>query len=248
MSLEIKMMKRYVDDINMAMAPAQAGLRYQDGTLHIEENLITHDIGIEEDLRTMLLFQIIGNDIHPSIQLEIDYPTKHADSRMPILDLKVWVEKTGKGSKIIHEHYAKDVSSKMVINANSALPMNVKRTVLTQEALRVLLNCSRDLPWENKREHLNQISLRMQFSGYTKEFRYHVMASAIKAYNNLLQKEIKGERPLYRNRDWNTVNRRKQKELKKKEWYKEGGYDSVIFIQATHRSALRKRYEQIIKN
>ena len=50
---------------------------------------------------------------------------------MPILDLKVLVEKIEERSKIMHEHYTKDFSS-MVISAKSALPMNTKRTVLTQ--------------------------------------------------------------------------------------------------------------------
>ena len=31
------------------------------------------------------------NDIHLSVQLEVDCPSKHDDNRMPILDLNVWV-------------------------------------------------------------------------------------------------------------------------------------------------------------
>ena len=244
----LEMMKRYVDDINMAMPPIKPGTRYQDGAIHHREDLVDHDTGIKEDLRTMLLFKEIGNDIHPSVQLEVDCPSKHDDNRMPILDLKVWVEKIEERSKIMHEHYTKDVSSKMVINAKSALPMSTKRTVLTQEALRVLLNCSRDLPWENKQKHLNQLSLRMQFSGYTKEFRFQVMSSAVKAHNTLMQKELNGDRPLYRSRDWNKFERRQQKEQKKKDWYKEGDYDSVMFIPATPGSALKKSYDQIVRD
>ena len=40
----------------------------------------------------MTLIKQIGNDIHPSIQLEVDYPSKHQDSKLPILDLRVWKE------------------------------------------------------------------------------------------------------------------------------------------------------------
>ena len=80
---------------------------------------------------------------------------------MPLLDLKTWVEKDGNRSQIMHEHYAKDVSSKMVINAKSALPMSSKHTFLVQEGLCILLNCSRDLQWKNKAKHLDNLSLRM---------------------------------------------------------------------------------------
>ena len=48
----------------------------------------------------------------------------------------------------MHEYYMKDVTSKTVLNASSAVPYSIKRTVLKQEALRILLNCSRELPLE----------------------------------------------------------------------------------------------------
>ena len=67
-----------------------------------------------------------------SIQIAVDYPSRHEDNLMPILDLKVF--------------YAKEVSSKMMLSSRSALPMKVKRTVLTQEVLRVLLNCNPKMP------------------------------------------------------------------------------------------------------
>ena len=40
------------------------------------------------DERTMELIRQVGDDIHPSIKLEIDYPSKHPDKKLPILDLK----------------------------------------------------------------------------------------------------------------------------------------------------------------
>ena len=48
---------------------------------------------LEPDKGCILLFQSIGNGIHPSIRLEVDYPSRHEDGNLPILDLKVWIEK-----------------------------------------------------------------------------------------------------------------------------------------------------------
>ena len=93
----------------------------------------------------------------------------------------------------MHKHYAKNVLSKLVINTNSALPMNTKRTVLAQEGLPILLNCSRELPWESKAKHLNSLSLRTKTQKYKKQFRNCV-------------------RPLYRNREWNEIERREMKD------------------------------------
>ena len=58
---------------------------------------------------------------------------------------------------VLDEFYSKDVASKCVINARSALPWSCKRTVLTQEILRIFLNCSRELPWETVVSHVNHM-------------------------------------------------------------------------------------------
>ena len=73
------------------------------------------------------------------------------------------------------------------------------------------------------------------------------MSSAVKAHNTLMQKEL-SDHPLYRSRDWKKFERRKQKEQKKKDSYKEGEYDSVMFIPATPGSALKKSYNQIVRD
>ena len=52
-------------------------------------------------------------------------------------------------------------------------------SVLTQEVLRVLRNCSKLLPWERRVENVNEMVLRMQCSGYSEKFRYEVVNSAL---------------------------------------------------------------------
>ena len=52
-----------------------------------------------------------------------------------------------------------------IINARSALNWSTKRTVLTQEVLRVLMNNNKLLPWERVVENVNEMVLRMQYWG-----------------------------------------------------------------------------------
>ena len=106
----------------------------------------------------MKLLQTIGNSIHSSIQLEIDYPSRYEDKKMPTLDLKLWVAEVDGTTKIFHEHYTKPMATKAVLDSRSAMAWNAKRTILTQEALRIMLNCSRDLPWKIFAEHLTHYS------------------------------------------------------------------------------------------
>merc|ERR1711951_336870 len=105
-----------------------------------------------------------ADKIHESIQVTVDYPSKHRDDKIPILDLKVWLEKMKERFLVMHEFYHKEVASRAVINARSAMPQKTIRTVLTQEVLRILRNCSRHLPWEQVCKHVEEYCARMQFS------------------------------------------------------------------------------------
>ena len=135
----------------------------------------------------------------------MDYPSKHQDGKLPILDLKVWMEtkekeiegRYEKASVIMYEFHSKSMASKAVINARSAINRNTKRTVLTQEVLRVLLNCSRLLPWERVVENVNEMVLGMLYSSYNKKFRYEVVNLALKAYTEQERKLIKKENNRY---------------------------------------------------
>ena len=78
-------------------------------------------------------------------------------------------------SVIMYEFYSKEMASKAVINARSALSWSTKRTVLTQEVLRVLLNCSKLLPWERRVKNVNEMVLRMQYLRYSEKFSCEVV-------------------------------------------------------------------------
>merc|ERR1711860_15486 len=155
----------------------------------------------------MEMFKNIADSIDKSIKLEIDYPSKHEDGKMPLLDIKVWMEesnsKTDKQNKkkessqeqnitkkaIRYEHYRKSMASRMTVHARSAIPENQKRNIITQEVIRILKNCSRELSWEIKVKHLEQLSLRLQYSGYYMKFRREVIDSGVKAYRKMIEND-----------------------------------------------------------
>ena len=138
-----------------------------------------------------------------------------------VLYLKVWIEDREevegqlKGKIALHEFYSKEVASKSVVNARSALSWNSKRTILTQEVLRILLNCSTELPWEVVVGHVNHMMMRLQFSGYNAKFRMEVVNSALKAYDNIRRLDACGEKPMSRPRQWRRVDRAQEKRKKR---------------------------------
>ena len=97
------------------------------------------------------------------------------------------------------------------------MPWKDKRTILTQEILRVLKNCSRRLPWEEVCTHVETYCSRMQFSGYDKRFRTQVVQSALSAYDKMLEKDP------YRSRYTDREIGRGLKELSVEEQRKENG-------------------------
>ena len=215
------------------------------------------DQGVEPlDKRNMDFVQEVANEVLSSIQVTTEYPSKNVNRKMPILDLNVWMETqfdqvTHEVSvNILHEYYSKEVSSKAVIDARSAVPWKMKRTVLTQEVIRILRNCSRRLPWSEVCKHVEGFSMRMQFSGYTEMFRAQVVKSALCAYDKMVEKDERGEEPLYRPREWRRVERAEERRKKKGDWFKGSGKkknESVIFVPSTPRGELRRRFLESIK-
>ena len=240
---EIALYRRYVDDITIVA---------RDRTDRAIENEIV--VGPDQEKRNdengMKKLHAIGNGIHPCIQIEAEYPSKCREAKMPILDVKVWLEKQQHSDayRVLYEFYMKEITTKMVLHARSANPWREKRNILTQEVIRILKNCSLNLPWERKKKHIEDFCLRMQFSGYDKKFRAEVVKSGIQAYNTMRINDEKKITPLHRPRKWRQQEREKEKRAKKENWYKKGGYESVVFIPATPNGELKKRMTEKIKN
>ena len=248
--LNVFLYKRYVDDINACVEVVKPGMRWIGGKLIYNQQIVEDDRQIEDDIRTFNVIKQIGDGIHTSIKLEVDIPSNHDDRKIPILDLKVWIEEIqnengSKIKKIMHEFYMKEMSSKFVIDADNAMPWKNKITILTQQCLRILLNCSPELDENIKNDHISYFTKRMQASGYNKEHRYNVVKSAFNAYEKIKRDAENGIRPMYRKKEWSYVERRREKVKRRQNWY--GDYDAVMFIPATPRSELKRKYDEEIK-
>ena len=224
------------------------GCCIQDGRIVINAEKAEEDKQREPDEVTMELLLEVGNSIHKSIQLTTDFPTKNRDKKLPILDLKVWTKKNEHQMiMILYEHYRKDVATVSTIHARSATAMRQKKTIMTQELLRIMKNCSRRLDENVRNGHINEYMKRMQYSGHTKTTRYDVYLSAKKAYEHQVRNDQTGEEPLYRPKTWRKTERKKEKREKKHNWYKANGTESVIFVPCTPDERLKKAFEEQIR-
>ena len=70
-----------------------------DGLQYLVEGEEEKLVRTEEDETTcskeengITLFKQMGDSIYESIKLEANYPEKHKDRKLPLLDIKMWVE------------------------------------------------------------------------------------------------------------------------------------------------------------
>ena len=109
------------------------------------------------------------------------------------------------------------------------MAMSIKRTSLTQYGLRILRNTSLELSWDLKAEMLSEFSERMRDSGYSEKFRYETIQSILTGWDKMVEEQKRGGRPINRPRNYEEKKRREEKWRKKANWFKTGGYTTVLF-------------------
>ena len=128
--------------------------------------------------------------------------------------------------------------------ASSALPWSMKRTVHTQEVVRILSHCHSDLPWEEKAGYLTDFSARMLKSGYPGVYREQVIKSGLQAYRKIVERADSGVRPIHRTDNLDRVAREQARTWKRVSWYRRGGYTTTLFVPPTPGSGLKNLLQQ----
>ena len=176
--------KRYVDDENLALDVA-----FND------DDETTYEEVVET---TSYLLQSIANQIYPDMfTVTVDNCNNHEDGKLPILDLKVWLDEE---QNLRHEFYSKPVSYKGVVWASSGLPDSMKKQILINEGLRRVVNCSPELSWSHKAKFLDQMCLYMMQGGHKYHKRVNIIDAVIDKYYKLLHDHNNGI-PMYRSRE-----------------------------------------------
>ena len=161
----------------------------------------------------------MGNSISSMIQLEEDYPSKNTDGKLPILDLKVWVEDVREEegdldsakAKLFYQYYRKPMANWLLMAAISAMPGSVKRTALTQYGLRILRNTKLEVEWSEKAAMLSEFMERMRDSGHSHRFRQEILKSILRGWDSIVEEHLAGRRPINRPRSWKELERQETK-------------------------------------
>ena len=244
----IKMLvyERYVDDSNQAAVVPPAGSKYSAEQQRIIQDPNIDDQGVPDDERMAKILVSIANSIMPCVVMEADWPSKNTDGKMPILDMKVWTDKSG---NILYQHYEKDVSSRTVLHEKSAHSGACKRGVHTQEVLRRLMNTSHRLRWrESTAPVLTEYMARMKAAGYKEKYRREILTHALGIYDRKWTEHKNGIRPIFRPKSWKKKERKEAKKCKKLNWATGEGHIAPIFVPTTPGGELVKRMRKVADN
>lgn len=192
----------------------------------------------------MKIVQQIANSIDDMITMTIDYPSKYDDNKVPMLDIKAWMNEH---NEVYYEFYGKPTKNPHVISKNSAMSIAKKIDFLSQGVLRRLHNTKKEIDWERKAEIIEKFMTEVKASGYNKRDRFEIVNSGVSRYNRLIEMEEKGIRPFYRPRNFQRKGREKEKQSKKGNWFKKKGnhFKSVFFVPQTPGSVLMKSLKKV---
>ena len=243
--IKVKMLDRYVDDSNLIIEVPPKGTRYdvESESVVYNRQAEIEDNQLEDDRRTMALIREVADSVHPMLKFEEDFPSNHEDGRIPILDLKCWMDDN---KKVWYEHYEKPVATTKVLHSQSALAWCKKRDVAVSECVRRLRNCSLDLPWQRKAHFLSNYMGRLKQAGYNEKFRCSVLDQAMARFEGMVKAHMEGTHPMYRDSNWDRKARNEKKQKKKTSWAEES--DGIIFVQATPNGELARRFRQVVEN
>ena len=87
----------------------------------------------------------------------------------------------------------------------------------------------------------------MQFSRYSQEDKVLVYKKAKRVFDNNVERDRVGQCPLYRSKFWQRRERDKRNIDKRYNWYKRGGHETVMFVEATPNEQLAKAYRKALR-
>ena len=89
--LNMPIYERYVDDSNQIATVPPPGSKYDKNTgkIVVDESEFTLENSEERSARVL---KSTANEVQDGIVMEEDIPSKHDDKKIPILDMKVWID------------------------------------------------------------------------------------------------------------------------------------------------------------
>jgi hypothetical protein len=151
------------------------------------------------------------------------------------------------GSQIRHQFYKKPMASRKLVQAKSAFSTGKKRSILLEEGMSRLRNCSPELSWSRKAVFLNRFSSDLINSGHTASFRRTVLNRIVKRYQAELSNHLEGRKPLYRSREERESSKDASRIVSQKEtWFRAEEATSTLTVPSSPDGLLAEKVRKNI--
>ena len=249
LGIHLHLYKRYVDDILALLNAIRSGWSYNKPKNRMEFTQDQNQDDSEGDQRrTMRILREIADTIDENIQFTTDTPVDHQDAKMPVLDIKVWIDTIDDTPVLLHTFYKKPVASRYTILAKSAMGKGVKRNTLFQEAIRRLKNISPSLPWSEAIPHMEEFGNMLRISGYSQEYRHNIIKGAVDRMKEVRAKVARGEwTSQYRDREAIVSAKEARGGFSKGTWFLKGETTTTLTCAATPGSILQDHIKTTLK-
>ena len=104
LGLVVYLFMRNVDDVDMSAKRIRNSLRFdEERMVMVDDDPTSMDMMTDEDM--MCMFKKIANPITRMIRWEDDFTQKHPDNKLPVLDVKMFIDLKDQTEPIKYEFY-----------------------------------------------------------------------------------------------------------------------------------------------
>ena len=152
-----------MDDIRAFLGSLRMGWRWHEGRLAYTRTWEREDreSGLSASRRTANVLVGMMNSVFSFLNFTVELEEDFTDGKLPSLDIAIWVEA---GRRVMYEHFEKTMASNLLVEAKSALSMEVKQATLSEEVARRLRNTSLRLDPGRRLEIIERACVKMKTS------------------------------------------------------------------------------------
>ena len=225
----LRALLKYVDDVNVVCSVIRRGTRWRGEQLVWNREWEVEDTGrgTSDGVRTLELIREAADTILPWLQFTLDHPDLHPSVKVPMLDVRVWIDHGAemdppRADILKWEFYEKPLASSKVLRASTAYAWRSKMVTLNMETFRRHRNTSCQVPRSRRVWILMQYVIKLRSSGYGPKTVSNILQEGSRHYYRKLRTDLEGGPELNRRVDSSQLESRRSKLGASEVWFRGG--------------------------
>ena len=217
----------YVDDIRFVISCLPQGWRWEEKKKKFQFNKEweEEDMSLKESDTVRMAREVnkAMNSIYPFLKFTVETEEDFENRRLPTLDCELWMEpiQDQKRQKVNFSFFQKSMKTPFVVMKESAMSQSQKISILSNDLIRRLSNCSETVEMSEKVKIIDDYTETLNVSGYSEREIKEIIESGLTGFVRKVEKFRKAGIPFHRPAAMTLQGRIKKKLLEKTNWYKQ---------------------------